>query len=599
MPDLIGETIGEYQIIERIGRGGMADVYRAYQPSLNRDVAVKILPAYYAEQDDTFLPRFKIEAQSIAKLRHQNILMVMNYGEHKNTPYIVMEYVSAGTLKDRIRIGMTLSEILEIIRQIGSALDYAHEQGVIHRDVKPSNILMPKPDWALLTDFGLARMVGGSNLTQSGMTVGTPSYMSPEQGSGKKVDNRSDLYSLGVMLYEMTVGELPYQAETPMAVVVKHIVEPLPMPRTRNPLVPEDLQKVILKAIAKDPDDRFQTAAEMVKALETTVKNFEERYGEGAVLEDGAETLMFDDMEAAVQPEHIPPVRMASNTLKTAQKKEPFNWKLAAMIGGAALIVGLIVGGVLMGGFTILSQLNQPSPTLVVTPNQENIPSTQAPQVQQPDGPLEPRTTPLPTKSPPTQAAPAVGYLQGPSGQILFEDDFSDPESGWDQYDFPNGSAAYVDGTYTFMIDDSNYLWWATSGRAFLGTVVDVDAELISGTVDNAFGVVCGFQETGVFYTAVISSNGYYDFYRVTEDSIISLLEEGVMEISDAIHLGEQTNHLRVLCTKEKMTLTVNDQFVDEITGLNILPGDIGFWAETFDGEGAEIRFDNLVVTAP
>ena len=271
MDDLIGKTLGGYQIIEQIGKGGMATVYRAYQPSLDRDVAIKVLPPYYADQDETFIARFKREARAIAKLRHPNILIVMDFGQEEDLSYIVMEYVDAGTLKDRMRSKMTLKEIYTLVGQVASALDYAHEHGVVHRDVKPSNILMPKNDWALLTDFGLARMVGGSFMTQSGMTVGTPAYMSPEQGSGSKIDHRTDIYSLGVMLYELVVGEVPYTAETPMAVVVKHIVDPLPLPQDKNPNVPERLQQVILKALAKNPADRYDHAGEIVQAMEAVV----------------------------------------------------------------------------------------------------------------------------------------------------------------------------------------------------------------------------------------------------------------------------------------------------------------------------------------
>jgi tetratricopeptide (TPR) repeat protein/tRNA A-37 threonylcarbamoyl transferase component Bud32 len=271
MPDLIGKTLNGYQVIEQIGKGGMATVFRAYQPSLDRDVAIKVLPPYYAEQDETFLERFKREARAIAKLRHPNILMVMDFGQTEDVSFIVMEYVDAGTLKDQMDKPMALKEILNLVKQISSALDYAHEQGVVHRDVKPSNILLPKPDWALLTDFGLAKMVGGTFMTQSGLTVGTPAYMSPEQGGGHKIDHRTDIYSLGVMLYELVVGEVPYTAETPMAVVVKHIVDPLPMPRAKNPNVPEALQRVILKALAKNPDDRYQSAGDIAAAMEAVV----------------------------------------------------------------------------------------------------------------------------------------------------------------------------------------------------------------------------------------------------------------------------------------------------------------------------------------
>ncbi len=268
MQELIGKTFGTYQIVEQIGKGGMATIFKAYQPSLEREVAIKVMPPYFAKQDESFTTRFKREARSIAKLRHPNILVVMDFGEEGEYPYIVMEYVPAGTLKEHMEAGpMTLREISALMAQIASALDYAHGEDVVHRDIKPSNILMPKKDWALLTDFGLARMVGGSLLTQSGMTVGTPAYMSPEQGSGEAVDHRTDIYALGVMLYEMLVGEVPYTAETPMAVVVKHIVEPLPMPRAKRPDLPEEVQRIVLKALAKSPADRYQRAGELAEAL--------------------------------------------------------------------------------------------------------------------------------------------------------------------------------------------------------------------------------------------------------------------------------------------------------------------------------------------
>jgi serine/threonine protein kinase len=194
MPDLTGQTLGGYRILNQIGRGGMATVYRAFQPSLERYVAVKVLPAFYAEQDESFLKRFRLEARSIARLRHPNILTIYEYGEQEGITFIVMEYVEAGTLTDRLAgARMKLAEIEPILRQVAAALSHAHDEGIVHRDVKPSNILLPKPDWPLLTDFGLARIVGGAHLTTTGTIAGTPAYMSPEQGRGETVDHRSDI----------------------------------------------------------------------------------------------------------------------------------------------------------------------------------------------------------------------------------------------------------------------------------------------------------------------------------------------------------------------------------------------------------------------
>ncbi len=304
MQGLIGKDVGGYRIISQIGQGGMATVFKAYQASLDRYVAVKVMPPYYAEQDDTFLKRFRQEAKAIASLRHPNILIVIDYGEEDETTYIVMEFVEGGTLTEIMGKPMAPDQILGLTDQVAAALHYAHEQGVVHRDIKPSNILLPKPDWPLLTDFGLAKIVGGSQLTQSGTVAGTPAYMSPEQGRGEKVDSRSDIYSLGIVLYEMATGVVPFHAETPMAVVVKHIIDPLPLPRSKNPELSEGIERVILKSLSKDPDDRFQDTEQMAKALKEAVRELPAGVAEVVPAVPTAQvTTMVDEAEVAIVSE--------------------------------------------------------------------------------------------------------------------------------------------------------------------------------------------------------------------------------------------------------------------------------------------------------
>jgi serine/threonine protein kinase len=310
MGKLIGQMLGQYRIVEPLGQGGMATVFKALQPSLERQVAVKVLPPYYAHEPG-FAQRFTREARAVAQLEHPHILPVYDFGQQGDYSYIVLKYVPAGTLKDRIDAGpLSLAQAVDIVCQIAEALDYAHDRGIIHRDVKPSNVLMDQGRWCLLTDFGLARMVEGSTqLTASGVGVGTPDYMAPEQGQGRTVDRRADIYSLGVVLFEMLTGQVPYDAETPMAVVLKHITEPLPMPRSLDPTIPESVESAILTALAKHPDDRYPTAGDMAAALRDALRATAE--GVPAQADVWTETAPMPPQETLELEEAAPPLPAA------------------------------------------------------------------------------------------------------------------------------------------------------------------------------------------------------------------------------------------------------------------------------------------------
>ncbi len=272
MENLTGKQIGPYRIVAPLGEGGMAAVYKAYQPAMDRYVALKILPRHFAS-DPQFIGRFRQEAKVLAKLQHPHILPIFDFGEADDYTYIVMPFIESGTLVNLMRgEPLPVAQIRRVISQVGDALDYAHLRGLIHRDVKPSNILIDERENCLLMDFGLAKIVEGSiHLTTSGAIMGTPAYMSPEQGLGERLNARTDIYSLGVILYEMAVGRVPYRAETPMAVIIKHINDPLPLPRTLNGNLSEAVERVILKSLAKNPEDRFGAAGEMVKALQAAI----------------------------------------------------------------------------------------------------------------------------------------------------------------------------------------------------------------------------------------------------------------------------------------------------------------------------------------
>ncbi len=294
MNSLVGSSLGPYQILDQIGMGGMATVYRAYQGSMDRYVAIKVLPQQMALEDTTFLKRFEQEARTIAKLEHRNILPVYDYGETEGYTYLVMRYVDAGTLKDLVEDGPVESaRAVRLIKQVAEALDYAHQNGVIHRDVKPSNILVDDQDHVYLMDFGIAKLLSSSaQFTGTDMLIGTPAYMSPEQAQGQQADGRSDIYSLGVMLFEMVTGQAPYEAETPMAVMLKHIQSPLPPPRTVRADLPGSVERIILRAMAKAPEDRFQTGADMAVELERALQEAPTTAGAAArVMPDEAPTI--------------------------------------------------------------------------------------------------------------------------------------------------------------------------------------------------------------------------------------------------------------------------------------------------------------------
>jgi serine/threonine protein kinase len=271
---LTGQNLGKYRVLEPLGSGGMARVYRGYHPQLDRFVAIKVLRSDLVD-DELFLTRFRREAQSVAALRHPNIIQVFDFDVADDVYFMVMELLDGDTLHTRLndyRVRdepMPWGEIVRILLDVLDGLSYAHQEGMIHRDIKPANILLTRRGQAVLADFGIAQIVGGTRHTVSGALLGTLNYMAPEQGLEGVSDVRSDLYSLGVVLYEMLTRRPPFDADTPLAILLKHVNDPLPLPTELNPTVPAALERIVLKALAKDRDGRFQSAPEMAEALKT------------------------------------------------------------------------------------------------------------------------------------------------------------------------------------------------------------------------------------------------------------------------------------------------------------------------------------------
>jgi predicted Ser/Thr protein kinase len=268
--ELIG---GRYELEQQVGSGGMSKVYRAHDRLLERTVALKILHEHYS-QDDEYVERFRREARAVAQLAHPNVVTVIDRGEHESRQYIVFEYVDGENLKQLVdREGpLPVRQIIELALQVAHALASAHARGVVHRDVKPQNVLLSEEGVPKVTDFGIARTSDVESVTLTGTVMGTSEYISPEQARGEPVDFRSDIYSLGVILFELCTGDVPYPGENPVSVAMRHLHEPVPSVRARRRDVPSRLDAAIRRAMAKDPEERFGSMDELIAELEACLR---------------------------------------------------------------------------------------------------------------------------------------------------------------------------------------------------------------------------------------------------------------------------------------------------------------------------------------
>jgi serine/threonine protein kinase len=272
---LVGQTIGHYNITDILGAGGMATVYRAEQTNIEREVAIKVMAPAFAQQPE-FVKRFKQEAALFAKLEHPHILPIYDYGEQDGHLYLVLRVMDGGSLERQVtRRNLKLTDIAKLVTQIASALDYAHTQEVIHRDLKPNNVLLDTFGNAYLMDFGIAKILSGARMTATGTLLGTPAYMAPEQWKMEPIDGRVDVYSLGVMLYELLTGDLPFDGTTPFQFMYAHLHEAVPPASRRLKGLPDDIDDVIYKATAKLPDERYATATTMAHELEAAARRID------------------------------------------------------------------------------------------------------------------------------------------------------------------------------------------------------------------------------------------------------------------------------------------------------------------------------------
>lgn len=348
---LVGKRLGKYEIRALLGQGGMATVYVAYQADIDREVAIKVLPPHPG-QDPQFMERFQQEARTIARLQHPHILPVFDYGVENEILYLVMPYIGGGSLKElMMELRLPPARIVAIINAIASAIDYAHRQGVIHRDIKPDNILLDKEGNPSLTDFGIAKLLE-SNLqfTASGGFLGTPAYMAPEQGRGiKDIDGRADIYALGVLAFEMLTGNHPYSAETPMMVMFKHVSDPVPSLKEVTDAYPLAVDAVLQRALAKNREDRYQTASEFSRALEAALSGQTENPTSISVPTASGRAVPESDVQTYILPAETV-ADAVTPVIQTAPSRRQGSGMLIGGIAFLLLAVGAVVLFLVLGG---------------------------------------------------------------------------------------------------------------------------------------------------------------------------------------------------------------------------------------------------------
>jgi serine/threonine protein kinase len=497
MPDLTGSMIGRYRLQEQLGKGGMAVVYKAFDTELERYVAIKIIrkDAFPDDFHDQLLKRFKQEAKSLARLSHPNIVDIYDYGDFQGDPYLVLEYLPNGTLANSTK-GLPYRDAIRLILPVAKALSYAHKNDILHRDIKPSNILLNAESQPVLSDFGISKLVGprdSSGLTQTGAAMGTPEYMSPEQGLGNTIDARSDIYSLGIVLYELITGRRPFVGDTPFAVVLKHVNEPLPDPRQFAPDLPVDVIQILRKMLAKSPHGRYKSTDQLIEGLEVIL---------GARVPAENQPVTEPQLNLPTLNVPLPPIETPTFTSEASlmQSREPlrkspsfpvrsiFNDKrIQALLGLTAVfaLALLVVFGIALSRRattgavtenTVPVVLSSPSESAIVQSETRTLVPTAIPS-------LSPTSTAIPASAVPAPLTATI--TQAPSKTVVpviiskpLQSELSDLKNIWGLVEYKNLQRP---GTITYQVQvaaDQSYRWGSVWCGADAETLVRILAPL-------------------------------------------------------------------------------------------------------------------------
>ena len=551
-----GQMLGSYRIINQIGQGGMAAVYKAYQPSMDRHVAIKVLPSQLAESKE-FVTRFQQEARIIARLEHPHILPVFDYGESDGVAYFVMRYLEAGTLKDRMiaKRPLPLNEIDRIFTQLTDALSYAHGHGVVHRDLKPANALVDSQGNLFLTDFGIAKLLESASprLTQTDAIMGTPAYISPEQAQARAVDQRSDIYSLGIILYEMVTGRVPFEAETPLAIILKHVSDPLPPPSLIKKDISPMLEQLILKALAKDPEDRFETAAEFLAAWKRVLNEEREKETTHHVSEP-----ISSPISRAQRP--------VTSTVTGSQTARSTGWIAGCLI---VACLALAVGG---GGVFLASNWSTFNPATATSfPTSTSVPSS--------------TETPIP-----------IDF-----GNVLLEDDFSTEK--WGTLTDSDTSIAYLNDALNMNVFTKNWFVWSTPNDVDYDNVqMEVTVLINASDPNTAFGVMCNQQASSddAYYYLAITPSAQYAIAKADANQEGSILtNNNEWGTSELITQDASSYRIGADCGNGRLTLYVDGQQIDSVSDSSYTSGGVALFTwSALEATSTDISFDDFVLTS-
>lgn len=564
MSGLTGKTIGQYEIGAEIGEGGMAKVYKAYQPSVDRHVAIKVLSGRFAS-DPNFVKRFHREAKAIARLEHPHILPLHDFGTADEQTFMVMRYVEGGTLANLVGKPISFRRVVEIIASIADALDYAHRQGVIHRDIKPNNILIDNHGQALLADFGIAKMTKDSLMTETESIVGTLAYIAPEQARGH-IDNRSDIYSLGLVLYELLTGQSLAGSTKDLVDLLMHTIKPPPPPHTINPIIPEPLERVVLKAIELHPEQRYQTAGAMADALKQALVEAE---------------------KGPLSPPPAAPPRAAPG--------------MAPLLVGAGLLLLLLC---LAGAGLMTWLMVRPGPTATPVLSETSAAGLPTSQSRQTEMPAKAGETPLVASPVPTSTVDATAVtIKGETipiaenGPVLFAERFDTNDNNWftgpDNDEMSQGRAEIVNGRYrlSHTAKQGVFIWEELKKQTFDDFSLSVDVYPTQQDAAFAYGVIFRASDNG-FYSFEVDTDGFFLVRLYQNDEWQTLVNFTEMAAIQPDH-----NQLRVTAVGSSLSFYVNDTEAATLNDATFTDGAVGLALDLYgEGDSATVDFDNLII---